>query len=617
MGQTTSASIPSSADSVSLTSAAESSSAASASFSSSSTPQSSYDVFLSFRGPDTRQGIVFELYDRLNNTRGVKTFKDDSDLEVGDAISPTLLAAIEQSRFAIVVLSENYAASTWCLEELAKICQCMQDNRILPLFYHVDPTDVRYQKKSFETAFNRHEKSRRHKTEKVKQWRDALNKVANFSGWHTQNYKAERELVDAIVEFVCSKVLPASIQSTGDFHAFEATRQAMDKVMKALKDDKITVIAVHGIGGVGKTTLVEHAGQEAHNQRLFNHVIKIVVTQTLDLRKIQGTLADGLGITLTQDSEDGRASRLNKEIMRKNKLLIIVDDVWERVELASIGVPNYDMLQSCSSKVIFTTRIRNVCHVMGSHEKITLSVLSEEDSWALFVKNAGRSFEPTNFEDVAKKVARECKGLPIALIAVARALGDKELVEWKTAARRLEKSQNANPDDKGVASESVKLSYDYLKDEECKSCFLLCCLFPEDSSIEIEQLFRYAIGKGLFRDANTIEEARGTANSVVNYLKNSSLLMDTGHHQFVKMHDVIRDTAIQIAQSVDGFLVKAGYGLRDWPRLHEDCSAISLMENYIRKLPGRLVIPKLQILLLEDSSFLEEIPGTFFKVWKN
>jgi hypothetical protein len=148
-----------------------------------------YDVFLSFRGLDTRKGIVFELYDVLHR-RGIKTFKDDRDLEVGYAISPTLLAAIEESRFAIVVLSEKYASSTWCLDELAKICECMKDhNRILPLFYHVEPSDVRYRKKGFGEAFTKHETSGRYTSEKLQQWRDALKQVASFSGWHTQNFK--------------------------------------------------------------------------------------------------------------------------------------------------------------------------------------------------------------------------------------------------------------------------------------------------------------------------------------------------------------------------------------------------------------------------------------------
>ncbi|PRQ35283.1 putative toll-like receptor, P-loop containing nucleoside triphosphate hydrolase [Rosa chinensis] len=579
----------------------------------SSAPCWTYDVFLSFRGVDTRKGITVDIHDRLNR-RGIKTFMDDQDLEVGDAISPTLLAAIKESRFAIVVLSQNYASSAWCLEELREICLLMEDNRILPLFYHVDPTDVRYQKRSFEEAFSKHETSWRHESEKVKQWKAALNKVAGFSGWNTNDYKTHKELVDVIVEFLCSKVVPDAIESTGDFDAFEATRQAMDEVMKAFKDDEITAIGVYGMGGVGKTTMVKHVGAHGRKSGIFDYVIMGVVSQRLDYRKIQGTLADLLGVKLEEETEIGRAVRLRNEIMRRTKILIILDDIWERMDLSDIGIPSYKELRKCKSKVLLTTRIRNVCHAMKCQEKINLNILSKEDSWTLFVRNAGRSFESTNFDEVGRKVARECCGLPIALIAVARALGDKDLVEWKRAAQRLEKSQAANPDDYGEASNCIKLSYDYLKDEDYKSYFLLCCLFPEDDEVKIEHLFRYAIGKGLFRDADTLEEARERADSVATHLKHSCLLLDSDTDGCVRMHDVVRDTAIQIAQSEDGFLVKAGCRLVDWPRqLHEDYSAISLMENDIQKLPEKLVCPKLQILSLKNNIWIEKIPETFFQ----
>ncbi|KAM5582465.1 putative disease resistance protein [Rosa sericea] len=574
-----------------------------------------YDVFLSFRGPDTRKGITFELYDRLHR-RGIKTFIDDQDLQVGDTISPTLLKAIEESRLAIVVLSEKYASSTWCLEELTKICECMKDdNRILPLFYNVEPTDVRYQKRSFEEAFTKYENSGRHRSEKVQQWRDALNKVAHFSGWDSKKYKTERELIEDIVEYVCSKVQPIAI-NMGDFEEFEATRQAMNMVMKGLEDDEVTAVGVYGMGGVGKTTMVKHVSDQARKNGIFRHVIMATISQSPDLRKIQDQLADLLGFEFKEETEIGRAARLSKEIMRRNKILIILDDIWERMDISRIGIPSYEELQKCNSKVLLTTRIWNVCHVMRCQEKITLNILSKEDSWTLFVRNAGRSFESTNFENVARKVAGECRGLPIALIAVARALGDKDLVEWERAAQRLEKSQTANPDDKGDASECIRLSYDYLKDEDYKSCFLLCCLFPEDYDIQIENLFNYVIGKGLFRDAETIEEARGTTNLVVAHLKNCSLLLDSEEDGCVRMHDVIRDTAMIIAKSKDGhgFLVKAGSGLKHWScRLHEDYSAISLMKNKIRKLPEELVCPKLQILLLQENADLTEIPEKFIQ----
>ncbi|XP_024156496.1 TMV resistance protein N-like [Rosa chinensis] len=220
MGQTASASLPSST---------RSSSVASVSLPPSG-PQWKYDVFLSFRGEDTRKGFLSHLYHELQYTR-INTFKDDKELEVGAPISPSLLKAIEESRLAIVVLSPNYASSSWCLEELRKIAQCMIDNnRILPLFYHMDTSDVRKQKGSFEEAFIKHENSLRHKNN-VQYWRDALVKVASFSGWHTQNYRTERQLVEDIVEYVCNKVQPIEIEfatSTVEFEAFEATREAMD-----------------------------------------------------------------------------------------------------------------------------------------------------------------------------------------------------------------------------------------------------------------------------------------------------------------------------------------------------------------------------------------------------
>ncbi|XP_004309158.1 PREDICTED: probable disease resistance protein At4g27220 isoform X2 [Fragaria vesca subsp. vesca] len=596
---------------------ASSSQTASASFPSSA-PSWKYDVFLSFRGVDTRKGITFELYDRLHNGRGIKTFMDGQDLDVGALISPRLFKAIEESMVAIVVLSSNYASSSWCLEELTKICQCMQDDdRILPVFYHVEPSDVRYQRKSFEEAFTKHENCGRQKME-MQQWRDALNRVANFCGWHTQNYKTERELVHAIVKSVCSKVRPIKIDftmSNGDFKAFEATKRAMNKVMNELNDDEVTVIGVYGMGGVGKTTMVKHVGEQMKKSRLFNQVIMAVVSQNPDLRKIQGTLADLLDLKLEDETEIGRACRLEEEIKRGTKILIILDDVWNRIELSSIGIPSHDKLQRRNSKVLLTTRRLSVCHFMNSHANIPLDILSEEDAWNLFVTEARQCFDrSTSFYDVARMVARECAGLPVALIAVARALRYASFNEWKHSAQRLKASQPATPEDEGGVYKCIKLSYDYLKSDESKSFFLLCCLFPDDYDISVDQLLKYGIGKGMFQDSN-MQEARATAHLVVKSLQASSLLLDSKKDGCVRMHDVIRDVAILISISEVGnqVFVKASHDLKHWPMInaHKGYSAISVMKNQIGKLPKELVCPNLRILLLQHNPNLNEIPETF------
>ncbi|XP_062006462.1 probable disease resistance protein At4g27220 [Rosa rugosa] len=598
-----------------------------ASLPSSSAPRWKYDVFLSFRGADTRRGITSFLYDRLQK-RGIKTFMDDQDLDVGDVISPTLLTAIKESRFAIIVLSQDYASSTWCLEELRNICECMKgdNNRILPLFYDVDPTDVRHQKRSFGDAFTKHEKSGRHRSEKVQQWRDALKKVANFSGWHTLNYKTERELVDDIEESVCNKLRPTGLElkmSIGGFKAFEATKQAIDEVMNALKDDEATTIGVYGMGGVGKTTMAKYVGALAQERRLFDKVIMAVVSQNPDFMKIQQTFAEQLGLKLEEKTEIVRARKLEEKIMGETRILIILDDIWKRIDFSDIGIPSH-------SKVLLTTRKLDVCRSMDCHANIRLNILSEEDSLNLFVKEA-RKYpldKSSNFYDVASEVARECAGLPIALIAVARALRGEGLDRWKEAARRLKVSQPPILEDEGDVFKCIKLSYDYLKSDVSKSCFLLCCLFPEDYDIPIEYLLNYGIGKGMFQDSDMLD-ARATTNSAVKALKESSLLLDSRedgllwdsrHEGRVRMHDVIRDMAILISLSEDGprFFVKVGCELKNWPRIdaRKGYSAISLMKNKICKLPEELVCPNLQILLLRDNASLNEIPESFFQSQK-
>ena len=94
-----------------------------------------WHVFLSFRGEDTRYPFIDKLYTSLHN-KGIRAFR-------GDDIAPTLLDAIEESAASIVVISQNYVSSRWCLEELSKICECKR--LILPVFYQVDPSDVRKQ----------------------------------------------------------------------------------------------------------------------------------------------------------------------------------------------------------------------------------------------------------------------------------------------------------------------------------------------------------------------------------------------------------------------------------------------------------------------------------------
>ena len=161
----------------------------SSSSSSSSTPKFKYDVFLSFRGDDTRNNFTSHLHKALCD-KEIETFID-YELEKGDEISPSLLKAIEESRISVVIFSKDYASSRWCLEELVKILECRKkyNQIVMPVFYGVEPAQIRNQTGDFADAFAVHEQRYKESLDKVQAWKDVLRQAANFSGWNSDTNK--------------------------------------------------------------------------------------------------------------------------------------------------------------------------------------------------------------------------------------------------------------------------------------------------------------------------------------------------------------------------------------------------------------------------------------------
>nr|GFB22548.1 Toll/interleukin-1 receptor (TIR) domain-containing protein [Tanacetum cinerariifolium] len=145
-----------------------------------------YDVFLNFRGDDTRNNFVSHLYKALEQ-RGIRTYMDAKKIEKGETIDPQLMKSIEDSRFYIIVFSKNYASSSWCLDELVKITKCRKasEQTAYPVFYDVDPTEIRKQsgpvEEAFKKAFEKHENK-----EAAGRWSKALNEAGNLAGWESK-----------------------------------------------------------------------------------------------------------------------------------------------------------------------------------------------------------------------------------------------------------------------------------------------------------------------------------------------------------------------------------------------------------------------------------------------
>ena len=142
-----------------------------------------YHVYLSFKGTDTRNTFAGDLYKHLNQ-KGINTFFRDENLQGGEHITPSLLNAIQHSRIAIIVFSEHYAHSTFCLDELVNILEYVngQCRFVLPVFYCVDPLHVRRQRGSYGEALEYHERRFQGNKEKINEWREALFAVTNLSG---------------------------------------------------------------------------------------------------------------------------------------------------------------------------------------------------------------------------------------------------------------------------------------------------------------------------------------------------------------------------------------------------------------------------------------------------
>ncbi|XLU55315.1 hypothetical protein S245_049963 [Arachis hypogaea] len=169
-------------------------------------PSIKHDVFISFRGEDIRTSFLSHLRKELHRNH-IDFFVDDEKLHPGDDISSTLIQAIEESSISLVIFSENYAASTWSLNELEKVIQCMKrDKRIvIPVFYNVVPSDVRHQNNSFKEAFDKHQHRLKGNMMKVQSWRLALKEASNLSGFHYPSKYPEQTLLKALC-WTCLKL---------------------------------------------------------------------------------------------------------------------------------------------------------------------------------------------------------------------------------------------------------------------------------------------------------------------------------------------------------------------------------------------------------------------------
>ncbi|KAK4580835.1 hypothetical protein RGQ29_024473, partial [Quercus rubra] len=404
-----------------------------------------YDVFLSFRGEDTRYNFVGHLYEALRQ-KGIHTFKDDKNLDRGKPISPELLKAIEESRFAIVIMSKDYASSAWCLDELAHIIHCKKEMAmtILPVFHYVDPSDIRNQMGTFEQAFIEHEK--KENKERVGKWRDSLREVGNLAGCHLKN---TRDLVGIYSRMV-------------ELESF-----------LAIGLNNVRFIGVWAMGGMGKTTLarvVYHVVSKEFEAYSFIEDVRensekhgFVGLQ----EKLISNILEETDLKI-RDKYDG-VLKIKKRLCHK-RILLVLDDVNKLDQLKMLA-GEHDWFGP-GSRIIITTRDVHVLNAHGVDGIYEVQGLYDKDAFQLFCSKAFRKEHvPKDYLVMSKEFLKYAAGLPLALEVLGSFLFGKSTIEWKCALERSKEYPNTE------VLNVLKISFDGLHDLEKEIFLHIACFF--------------------------------------------------------------------------------------------------------------------------------------------
>ena len=400
-------------------------------------------------------------------------------------------------------------------------------------------------------------------------------------------------------------------------------REMLRKAWNHLMDDRTKTMGLYGMGGVGKTTLLEQINNKFLGEDDgFDFVIWIGVSNDIQIEKIQDGIADRLGLS---GGEWDRNTRSQKSAAIHTSMIgiryvLLLDDIWSRVDLKEIGVPFPTTENKC--KIVFTTRSREVCGRMGVHDPMEVNCLESSDALDLFLDKVGHNTLESHPEiaELARKVAMECRGLPLALNVIGETMACKRTIqEWQNAVEDLSAYAAKFPGMEDEILPILKYSYDNLREEHIKSCFLYCAFFPEDFQINKDKLIDYWICEGFMDKNNHGETAINQGYEIIGTLVSCCLLFeDVENKSYVSMHDVIRDMAIWIASDIgihEGkCIVKAGVGLSEVPRDEDwkDVKRMSLIQNKIEQISSSPSCPQLTTLFLQENYKLLNISSEFF-----
>ncbi|CAN1751417.1 Disease resistance protein L6 [Linum perenne] len=489
-----------------------------------------YEVFLSFRGPDVRKTFADVLYKFLYHSK-VRTFLDDKELGEGEIIAPSLEKAIKESKVYIPILSSGYASSKWCLQELAlmvKWCKQGDDRIILPIFYMMEPRDVRHQERSYKKAFQSHRK--KYDAEIIEEWKEALKEVGEMKGWSIKQSDSQGDIIEKVYSKVWSHLLRSYKLVTDELVGIDSHVQQVTRLLSS-DSEGMKVVGIHGMGGMGKTTIAKDVYNKVYSQFdrfCFVEDAREILSKSEGIVALQNKIISSILRTDYKVTDASEGLHVIKDRVCKHKVLVVLDDVNNLFEFDQIlgKLDNF----SRESRFIVTTRDKRVLEVLQECKFYEPREMSNDHALQLFSKHAfGTDNPPEEDASVSMEFVKVAAGLPLALKVIGSLLFRRDREFW---AAKLMELKDIPP---AKLQERLKVSYNELSDNE-KQIFLdIACFF---------------IGKEKDFPFYMWSDCKFYPQSGINTLLLRSLVKFNERNEFW-MHDHIRDLGRAIVREED------------------------------------------------------------------